>query len=345
LQRISGKAMGQGQKVYIIAEAGVNHNGDVQQALRLVDLAKACGADAVKFQTFKAAKVATACAQKASYQLKTQARGGNQLEMLKRLELDEKAHQRIIARCRQKKIGFLSTPFDEDSVDLLLKLGMKTFKVPSGEITNVPYLRKVASVAPRVILSTGMSTLQEIVFAVDVMVKAGLKKGHLTVLHCNTEYPTPWEDVNLRAMETIKERLNVRVGYSDHTTGILAALAAAALGAVIIEKHLTADRSQKGPDHQASLEPDEFKAMCEGIRGIEKMLGAGIKLPSPSEKKNMVIARRSIVAQRDIKRGELFTAENLTAKRPANGMSPIFWDRVIGRRAKRDFVMDEGIVL
>jgi N,N'-diacetyllegionaminate synthase len=333
------------QNVYIIAEAGVNHNGNTQEALRLVDLAKAAGADAVKFQTFKAAKLVTAFAPKASYQLKTEGKKGTQLDMLKRLELDEKAHRKIIARCRQKKIEFLSTPFDESSVDLLKSLGLKTFKIPSGEITNVPYLRKVACVAKKVILSTGMSTLEEIMFAVNVMVKAGLNKDHLTVLHCNTEYPTPPQDVNLRAMVTVKERLNVRVGYSDHTTGISAALAAVALGAEIIEKHFTADCSQKGPDHKASIEPKEFKAMVDGIRKIEIMLGDGVKRPSLSEKKNIVIVRKSIVAQENIKKGELFTAMNLTTKRPANGLSPLLWDQVMGRRAKRDFMMDEGIVL
>ncbi|MDE2027161.1 MAG: N-acetylneuraminate synthase [Candidatus Omnitrophica bacterium] len=330
---------------YIIAEAGVNHNGDVKQALRLVDLAKACGADAVKFQTFKAVNVVTSYAPKALYQREVAGRKENQLAMLKRLELDESAHHRILARCRQKKIDFLSTAFDMQSIDFLHRLGMKTFKIASGEITNIPYLRRVASVAQEVILSTGMSSLEEVIFAVDILVKAGQDKKSLTVLHCNTEYPTPPQDVNLRAMVTIRERLQVRVGYSDHTSGIWAALAATALGAMIIEKHLTVDRSQAGPDHKASLEAVAFKDMCEGIRQVEKMLGDGIKRPSPSEKKNMNIARRSIVAQRSICKGEAFTVDNVTVKRPGGGISPRLWDRVIGQRAKRDFQAEEAIVL
>lgn len=332
-------------KVYIIAEAGVNHNGDIKEALRLVDLAHDSGADAVKFQTFKASGVATADAQKASYQKKTVRGNGNQLEMLKKLELDEAAHRCIIARCRQKKIDFLSTPFDMASVELLLKLGMKTFKVPSGEITNVPYLRKIAAVAQRIILSTGMANMDEIIFARDILMKTGFKNEDLTILHCNTEYPTPLQDVNLRAMLTIKERLKVKIGYSDHTVGIAAALAATALGAELIEKHLTSNRHQEGPDHKASLEPSEFKAMAQWIREVQLMLGDGIKLPSPSEKKNIVIARRSIVALHPIQKGEIFTEENLTTKRPAKGLSPIFWDQVMGKHAKRDFAVDERILL
>lgn len=337
--------MGKKDKVYIIAEAGVNHNGSLAEARRLADLAKNAGADAVKFQSFRAEKIATAGALKVPYQLRSSKKITGQLSMLKRLELDASAHRELLAYCRRRKIDFLSTAFDEDSIDLLSRLGMKAFKIPSGEVTNIPHLRKVASVAQDVILSTGMSTMREVIFAVEVLQKAGIKKSRITILQCNTEYPTPPQDVNLMAMVEIKKSLGVNVGYSDHTLGIEAALAAVALGACVIEKHLTRDRHQKGPDHLASLEFDEFKAMVKAIRNIEMMLGDGIKRPSKSEQKNIINIRRSIVAKRDIRKGERFSQENLTTKRPAYGLSPVHWDRIIGRKAKINFRMNEAIKL
>jgi N,N'-diacetyllegionaminate synthase len=309
----------------------------------MIDAAVEAGADAVKFQTFKAEKVVSKHAQKAEYQKKTTTADESQLEMIKKLELDAAAHRTIIDYCKKKKIRFLSTPIDLESIDLLNELGLDIFKIPSGEITNLPYLRKIGSLKKEIILSTGMADLGEIEDALDVLMEAGTEIENITVLHCNTGYPTLMDDVNLRAMLTIAEAFGVRVGYSDHTLGIEVAIAAVAMGATIIEKHFTLDKNMEGPDHKASLEPDELKAMVRAIRNVEKALGNGIKKPSPSELKNKPIARKSIVAARNIQKGETFTEENLTVKRPGMGISPMRWDEVIGRKAKRDYKVDEVI--
>ncbi len=329
----------------IIAEAGVNHNGDTNLAMRLVDAAADAGADLVKFQTFDADRLATANAPKAQYQTRTTEGTGSQHGMLRKLELSHEMHETLIAHCSDRNIGFLSTGFDIQSLDLLEELGLDRIKVPSGEITNLPYLRHVGRFGKPVILSTGMATLGEIEAALDLLETAGTPRERITVLHCNTEYPTPFEDVNLRAMLSIRDALGAAVGYSDHTTGIEVPVAAVALGATLIEKHLTLDRNLPGPDHKASLEPDEFATMVRAIRNIEQALGDGIKRPSPSETKNRPIARKSLVAAKPIRASEAFTPENLTVKRPGNGISPMRWDEVIGRTAPRDFTRDELIEL
>ena len=332
------------KRTFIIAEAGVNHNGSLELAKKMVDVAAEAGADAVKFQTFKAEKVISRYAQKAEYQKRSTDASESQLDMVRKLELDEAAHKELFAYCRSKDIIFLSTPFDLDSIDLLNQLGLEIFKIPSGEITNLPYLRKIGALKKEVILSTGMADLGEIEDALDVLIKAGTVRENITVLHCNTEYPTPFEDVNLRAMLTIRAAFpGVQVGYSDHTLGIEVPIAAVAMGATVIEKHFTLDRNMEGPDHKASLEPDELKAMVQAIRNIEKALGNGIKKPSPSELKNKPVARKSIVAARDIKEGEEFTEENLTAKRPGTGISPMRWDEILGKHAQKKYVEDELI--
>ena len=334
------------KRTFIIAEAGVNHNGSLELAMKLIDVASEAGADAIKFQTFKAEKVISRYAQKAEYQKRSTDASESQLDMVRKLELDEAAHEELFAYCRSKDIIFLSTPFDLDSIDLLNKLGLEIFKIPSGEITNLPYLRKIGTLKKKVILSTGMADLGEIEDALDVLIKTGTVRENITVLHCNTEYPTPFEDVNLRAMLTIRAAFpGVQVGYSDHTLGIEVPIAAVAMGATVIEKHFTLDRNMEGPDHKASLEPAEFKEMVKAIRNIEKALGSGIKKPSPSELKNKPIARKSIVAVRDIKEGEEFTEENLTVKRPGTGISPMRWDEVLKKKATRDFIADEIIYL
>ena len=331
-------------KTYIIAEAGVNHNGSLEFAKKMIDSAVTAGADAVKFQTFKAEKVVSRYAPKAEYQKKTTTADESQLEMIKKLELDEVAHKELLACCRTRNIQFLSTPFDLESIDLLNKLGLEIFKIPSGEITNLPYLRKIGALKKEIIMSTGMSDLGEIENALDVLAGAGMKLKNITILHCNTEYPTSMQDVNLKAMQTIKAAFpGIRVGYSDHTEGIEVPIAAVAMGATIIEKHFTLDKNMEGPDHKASLEPDELTAMVKAIRNIEKVLGTGIKKPSPSELKNKPIARKSIVAARNIRKGESFTEENLTVKRPGTGISPMRWDEVIGQRASKDYQQDELI--
>lgn len=327
----------------IIAEAGVNHNGCLDTAFKLIDVAVEAGVDAVKFQTFKAEKVISRYASKAEYQKKTTNKDESQLEMVRKLELDSKAHEKLIAYCRNKHIEFLSTPFDLESINLLVELGLRTLKIPSGEITNLPYLRKIGRLGKNVIMSTGMATLEEVRTALEVLVSEGTQKENITVLHCNTEYPTPFEDVNLRAILTMKDKLGVKVGYSDHTPGIEIPIAAVALGASVIEKHFTLDRNMEGPDHRASLEPAELKAMVKSIRNIEKAMGDGIKTPSPSEIKNMPIARKSITASTDIKKGDILSEKNLTIKRPGNGVSPMEWDKVIGQKAKRNFEEDELI--
>jgi N,N'-diacetyllegionaminate synthase len=332
-------------KTLIIAEAGVNHNGDMSMARRLIDVAAEAGADLVKFQTFQASRLVTTDAQKAEYQ--SNATGGDETQyaMLRKLELTREMHLELIDYCRTRGIGFFSTGFDEQSVDMLVELGLDRFKIPSGEITNLPYLRHVGHYGKPVILSTGMADLREIEMALDVLESAGTKRAQITVLHCNTEYPTPMTDVNLRAMSTIRDTFGVEVGYSDHTLGIEVSIAAVALGATIIEKHFTLDRNLPGPDHKASLEPQELSAMVSAIRNIEAALGDGIKRPSPSESKNIAIARRSLVASREIRAGEVFTASNLAIKRPGTGISPMRWDDVLGRKATRDFAKDDLIEL
>ncbi len=329
--------------VFIIAEAGVNHNGSIELAKKLIDAASDAGADAVKFQTFKADNLVSKDAQKANYQKETTDAKESQYEMIKKLELDIDTHKELIAYCKEKNIMFLSTPFDLDSVDLLNDLGLQIFKIPSGEITNLPYLRKIGSLRKKVILSTGMANIGEIEDALDVLVEAGTKKEDITVLHANTMYPTPMEDVNLRAMVTIGQTFDIVYGYSDHTLGIEVPIAAVAMGATCIEKHFTLDKTMEGPDHKASLEPNELVAMVKAIRNIELALGSSIKKPSPSEKPNMQVARKSIVASKPIKKGEIFSKDNLTIKRPGNGISPMRWDEIIGQTALKDYKEDDLI--
>lgn len=330
-------------RVYIIAEAGVNHNGSLELALKLVDAAKAAGADCVKFQTSVTEECITVWAGKAEYQRETTDKHESQFEMEKRLELSHDQFRQIKAHCDKKGIRFLSTPFDIPSVRFLKELEMPFWKIPSGEITNLPYLIEIAQLGGEVVMSTGMCEMEEIRAAVEVLKKYGA--GKITLLHCNTEYPTPWEDANLRAMEAMRDAFHCPVGYSDHTTGIEISMAAAAMGAVIIEKHVTLDRNMEGPDHKASLEPEEFGAMVQGIRHIEQSMGSGNKCVTPSEKKNIAVARKSIVARRAIKRGETLTEDNITTKRPGYGVSPMRWFEVLGTQAIRDFAEDELIEL
>lgn len=329
----------------IIAEAGVNHNGDVTLAKRLIDVAAEAGADFVKFQTFRADRIVTPGALKAEYQMRETSAAETQYDMLHRLELSKEAHLELIAHCNSKGIRFFSTGFDPESVTMLSELGLECFKVPSGEITNLPYLRHVGHFGKPVILSTGMSSLNEIGAALDVLEQAGVAHDQITVLHCNTEYPTPMADVNLRAMLTIRDAFDVAIGYSDHTLGLEVPVAAVALGATVIEKHFTLDRAMPGPDHKASLESGELKAMVTAIRNIELAMGDGIKRPSASESKNMAVARKSLVAARAIRAGEPFTESNITVKRPGTGLSPMCWDRVLHLAAPRDFAADELIEL
>src|SRR3989304_1331752 len=330
-------------KTFIIAEAGVNYNGSIDIAKKLISIAKEIGADAVKFQTFKAERLVCKSARKAEYQKNTTDADESQFDMIKRLELNEDAHRELICYCKNKNIIFLSTPFDLESIDLLNNLGLEIFKIPSGEITNLPYIRKIGRLKKKGILSTGMADREEIGNAINVLIEYGTRKEDITVLHCNTEYPTPFEDVNLLAMLSIRDAFKVAVGYSDHTVGIEISIAAVALGATVIEKHFTLDKNMEGPDHKASLEPHELKAMVRAIRNIEKAMGDGIKKPSTSEIKNKLIVRKSIVAAKEIKKGEVLSEETLAVKRPGNGMSPLEWDRVIGKRAKRNFTEDEMI--
>jgi N,N'-diacetyllegionaminate synthase len=332
-------------RTFIIAEAGVNHNGSISIAKKLIDVSADAGSDAVKFQTFKAERLVCKSAAKADYQKKTTDADESQFDMIKKLELNEDAHKELMDYGKDKGIIFLSSPFDLESIDLLNKLGIEIFKIPSGEITNLPYLRKIGRLKKKVILSTGMADLGEIGNAINVLTEYGTRKDGITVLHCNTEYPTPFEDVNLNAMLTIRDAFKVKVGYSDHTLGIEAPVAAVALGAAVIEKHFTLDKNMKGPDHKASLEPDELKAMVHAIRNIEKALGNGVKRPSPSELKNKPVVRKSIVAARDIRKGETFTEDNITVKRPGTGISPMEWDSVIRNKAVRAFEEDDLIEL
>lgn len=330
----------------IIAEAGVNHNGDIAMALDLVRAAARAKADLVKFQTFSATRLTTAQAPKAEYQVQTTSAAESQQEMIRRLELSFDDHLVLIEECRRQGIGFFSTGFDIESMEMLVELGLDRIKVPSGELTNLPYLRYVARQGVPVILSTGMATLADVEAAINVMLAGGLGRDAITVLHCNTEYPTPMVDVNLPAMVNMGRAFGVAVGYSDHTLGIEIPVAAVALGATVIEKHFTLDRNLEGPDHKASLEPDQLTAMVAAIRNIELVMsGDGVKRPSPSEARNAPIARKSIVAKIDIRAGEAFCDANLTAKRPGFGLSPMRWDDVIGRPASRDFAADELIEL
>lgn len=331
-------------RVKIIAEAGVNHNGSLGLAKLLVDKAVEAGADIVKFQTFKSEKMVSKSAKQAEYQQKNIGKSsGSQLDMLKKLELSQEDHQELMAYCKEKGIRFLSTAFDMDSVDFLHSLKLGLWKIPSGEVTNYPYLRKIAQYHEPVILSTGMCEMSDIEAAIEVLIKNGLSIDQITVLHCNTEYPTPFKDVNLKAMSAIGDKFGVKIGYSDHTEGIEVPIAAVALGATVIEKHFTLDKNMEGPDHKASLEPDELKTMISAIRNIEQALGTGHKKITESERKNIEAARKSIVAACPIKKGELFTEGNLTVKRPGTGISPMRWDEVIGLIAKRDFLEDQLI--
>lgn len=328
-------------KTFIIAEAGDNHNGSRELAFRLIDKAVEAGADCVKFQTFITEEIISKRAEKAEYQKAATGSDESQYQMVKKLELSFEQFRELQKYAEERGITFLSTPFDIPSVEFLDSINIPCFKIPSGEITNLPYLIKIAETGRDVIMSTGMAELNEIESAINILREH--RSGDISLLHCNTEYPTPYEDVNLRAMSTLKEKFGVRVGYSDHTQGIEVPIAAVALGAEIIEKHFTLDHNMEGPDHKASLEPDELKQMVDGIRKTEKALGNGIKTASPSEKKNIQIARKSIVARRDIKKGEILTEENLAVKRPGNGISPMRWYEVIGTKAIRDFSEDEMI--
>ncbi|MDE5966254.1 MAG: N-acetylneuraminate synthase [Lachnospiraceae bacterium] len=330
-------------RILIIAEAGVNHNGDIETAKKLVDAAAAAGADIIKFQTFRAERLVRRDAKKAAYQLETTDAGESQYEMLKKLELTEEMHHILMEYCSEKNIEFLSTPFDIESMRFLDRLGISVLKLPSGEITNYPYLREAGRIGKKIILSTGMSVLEEVSQAIAVLREHGAQD--ITVLHCNTQYPTPMGDVNLNAMITMRDQLGVDVGYSDHTVGIEVPIAAAALGARVIEKHFTLDRNMEGPDHKASIEPQELKAMVDAIRNIEAALGDGQKIVSASEAANREVVRKSITAAAVVREGELFTEKNLTTKRPGTGLSPMLWESVLGQRAKRDFLPDEQIEL
>ena len=327
--------------VFIIAEAGVNHNGSLELAKDLVRAAKASGADAVKFQTVQAERLATRTAQKAKYQKRTTAREESQLTMLRRLQLGERAHRSLLEFCRKMEIQFLSSPFDEESADLLAKIGVPTFKIPSGEITNLPFLRHIAKKKKPMILSTGMANLGEVEEAVHTIKSEG--RCQLSLLHCVTEYPAPYDEINLRAMETLRQAFGLPVGYSDHTPGIEVAVAAVALGAVVIEKHLTLDQSLPGPDHKASLEPEQFSCMVRSIRNVSLALGDGIKRPAPCEIPNMTVARKSIVAARDLDPGHKIAAVDLLVKRPGNGIPPKQLPLVIGRRVSKAVRQDELI--
>lgn len=330
--------------VFIIAEAGVNHNGSLERAKEMVKVAASAGASAVKFQTFKAENLVTQDAVKADYQMKTSAPDESQMGMLKKLELSYESHLELYELCKEVKIEFLSAPFDLAAIELLRKIGVKRWKIPSGEITNLPYLRKIAQLGQKVVLSSGMADIDEIRSALAVFTDAGLPLDAVTVLHCNTEYPTPMGDVNLRAMKTIQKTFpGISVGYSDHTNGVEVPVAAVAMGAAVIEKHFTLDKGLAGPDHKASLSPQELSAMIKAVRNIEMALGSGIKEPSQSERKNIIVARKSIVAACLISKGEKFTEHNLTVKRPGSGLSPMKWDDIIGRRAEKKYIQDDFI--
>jgi N,N'-diacetyllegionaminate synthase len=327
----------------IIAEAGVNHNGDMELARRLIDAAAEAGADIVKFQTFRAQSLTTSQANMADYQTQNTGTRQSQQSMLEKLQLSPAMHRELVKHCESRRIAFLSTGFDIESIDFLCSLGIRLFKIPSGEITNLPYLRHIGKLGESVILSTGMASIGEVEQAIAVLEESGTNREKVTVLHCTTEYPAPFSEVNLRAMIRMGECFGVKVGYSDHTLGIEIPIAAAALGAQVIEKHFTLDRTLPGPDHKASLEPDELRSMVRAIRNVEAALGDGIKRPTASERKNMAVARKSIVAAVAIEKGERFSSTNLTTKRPGTGISPMRWDDLIGRVAPRSFAADELI--
>lgn len=331
------------ERVCIIAEAGVNHNGDFNLAKQMVDAAKAAGVDYVKFQTFRPEKLVSKFAEKAEYQKETTGADESQLEMLQKLILSDDNFIELKYYCDEIGIGFISTPFDLESIDFLEKFNMDFWKVPSGEVTNLPYLEALAKTGRKVVMSTGMCDVDEINASVAVLEKYNVPE--IVLLHCNTQYPTPFEHVNLKAMATIAEKTGRTVGYSDHTQGIEVSIAAVAMGARVIEKHFTLDKNMEGPDHKASLDPEELKAMVSAIRNIEKSIGTGLKEPSPSEIANKAVARKSIVSARAIKKGERFSSENMTTKRPGNGISPMQWYSVVGETAKRDFQEDELIEL
>lgn len=332
-------------KVLVIAEAGVNHNGDIRLAKKLVDLASDAGADYVKFQSFNSNDLLTKKADKASYQIKLTNSDQTQYEMLKELELQKEDHFTLIQHCKQKNIRFLSSAFDLKSIDFLSSLNLDFFKVPSGEITNYPYLERIGCLNKKVLLSTGMSNMEDINDALAALISSGTSKDNITIMHCNTEYPTPKTDANIMAMKTIKEKFGTKVGYSDHTLGFEAAIAAIALGSCVIEKHITLDKNMKGPDHQASMELDEFKQFVRYIRNTSIMLGSGIKAASKSELKNIGVARKSIVASSFIKMGEKFSDKNITTKRPGNGLSPMLWLDVLDKKASKDYDVDDQIEL
>ncbi len=330
-------------RVFIIAEAGVNHNGSIDIAYKLIDEAKKAGADAIKFQTFKTENLTTKDNKMAEYQITNTSKLETQLEMLKRLELSFDDFLKLKIYCDKINIEFLSSPFDIESARFLYKIGLKKFKIASGEITNIILLREIGSYKKDVIMSTGMCYIAEVENALNILIENGTEKQNICILHCNTEYPTRFEDVNLLAMTTLENTFKVDVGYSDHTEGMEVPLAAVALGAKVIEKHFTLDRSMEGPDHKASMEPEEFRKMVSSIRNIEKCLGDGVKKPSESEKKNINLVRKSIVASKVIRKGEIFSESNLTVKRPGNGLSPFLWDKIIGKIAQKDYYTDEQI--
>ena len=332
--------------VYIIAEAGVNHNGDLDTALTMIRIAAKAGANCIKFQSFKAEELATPLASKAEYQKETTGNQESQLDMLRRLEVSSDMHTQLYEACRKDGIDFLSTPFDADSAEMLVeRFNIPILKIPSGEIVNLPFLRRLGALKRRIVMSTGMATLTEVDDAVSTLENAGTPRSAITLLHCNTQYPTPFEDANLLAINTLRESFpECGIGYSDHTPGISCPVAATALGAVIVEKHFTLDRTMDGPDHLASIEPDELIAMVQGVREIEQALGTGHKGPSPSEKANIAIARRFLVANKDIKTGELFSAENIAARRTGcGGISPMKWDEIIGTPSDRNYATGEVI--
>lgn len=329
--------------VFIVAEAGVNHNGSIEIAKKLIDIASKSGANAVKFQTFKAENVVSKNALKADYQNQTTDQNESQFDMLRKLEIDLDTHKELIKYCKTRNIMFLSTPFDHDSIELLDSLGLEIFKIPSGEITNLPYLRHIGKLKKKIILSTGMAKIGEIEDALNILIEAGTKKDNITVLHANTEYPTPMEDVNLNAMVTIGNTFDIAYGYSDHTLGIEVDIAAVAMGASCIEKHFTLDKNMEGPDHKASLEPDDLRAMVKAIRNIELALGNGLKQPSKSEIKNIEIVRKSIIAKTTIRKGDVFSESNLDIKRPGDGINPMRWDEILGTISQRDYEEDDLI--
>ena len=329
----------------IIAEAGVNHNGSIETAKLLIDKAAEAGVDYIKFQTYKTENLVSKDAKKAEYQKANMGGEDSQFAMLKQLELSYSEQEELIAYCNSKGVAFFSTAFDDESIDFLAEKGLDMWKIPSGEITNFPYLRKIGRMGKKIMLSTGMCNIDDIKATIDTLIRFGTRIENISILHCNTEYPTPMYDVNLSAMNEIRNIFHTEVGYSDHTMGIEVPIAAVAMGATIIEKHFTLDRNMSGPDHKASIEPDELKDMVKSIRNIEKAIGNGKKEVSESEKKNISIARKSIVAARNIKKGEIFTEENITVKRPGTGLSPMKWEEIVGQKAIRDFNVEELIEL